>query len=268
MMDEAMLARLRELVEAGKAGGWQEVGAALDMGDIVLALRGDRGAIKAAVEVTGLSAATLWRRAKLAEHRAEIEAAKPANLTEALKLVKALEAAAGEEEVEEAKPKRGRPKRDPLEVLKEQLHATASKLAMSGAVPVEEAVAIVREVYEGVAVPSASPAKKPAKPEASPEEAELMGLIGKLMKKDREASTKPPANGPQGAVSQPPASTNSFTSETKNLDEPLDLTFGGPLRALVLRERWPEVEVRAGTFTKLKIEERRLYTDLKREGLW
>src|SRR5690348_15846455 len=98
--DEGLLDRLRELAEAGKAGGWQEVATALDMGDIVIAIRerGSRGDQKAAAKAAGMSVATLWCRAKLAEHRDLVERERPANLTEAFRLVKRAEA---EEEAEE-----------------------------------------------------------------------------------------------------------------------------------------------------------------------
>src|SRR3954447_8024976 len=109
-IDQATLERLRELAEAGKAGGWQEVLTALDIGDIVVRIRewGDRGDLKAAVEATGMSAPTLWRRAKLAGHRQVVERERPANLTEALRLVQKLEAGNKASDMEEGgEEKRG-----------------------------------------------------------------------------------------------------------------------------------------------------------------
>jgi hypothetical protein len=182
--------------------------------------------------VTGLSKVTLWRRGKLAGFRTEVEEAKPANLTEAFQLVQRWEAEAeaeAGEKVEEKPSKGGRPKADPAEVLIKKLLQSVAALAEMQAVPLKELLRAVSETY-GMNVPkptadlkpeapkaSAGATKKPAKPEPSPEEAELVGLIGEVMKKEREAasaSTKPPANGPQGTTPQPtkPA-MDSFTAE-------------------------------------------------------
>src|SRR5690348_4264216 len=146
-LDERMLERLRELAEAGKAGGWQEVATALDMGDIVVAIRerGSRGDQKAAAEAAGMSVATLWRRAKLAEHRDLIERERPANLTDAWRLVKRLEAEGkAEGEGGEEKPARGRRKRDPIDVARNLLCSAVADIARHGTMGEEEVVTIVR----------------------------------------------------------------------------------------------------------------------------
>src|SRR4051794_31273777 len=109
------------------------------MGDIVVRIReqGARGDIKAAEQASGISRATLWRRAKLADHRDLIEHERPANVTEALRLVeRAKPDEPGPEEAADepaAKRKGGRPKRDLAEVLAERLRSTAASLASLGA---------------------------------------------------------------------------------------------------------------------------------------
>jgi hypothetical protein len=149
--DEGLLDRLRELAEAGKAGGWQEVATALDMGDIVIAIRerGSRGDQKAAAKAAGMSVATLWRRAKLAEHRDLIERERPANLTEAFRLVKRTEAEEKAEGGGEAgeKPTRGRRKRDPLEVLKDRLCSAVATIAQQRLLREVDVVLAVRGAY-------------------------------------------------------------------------------------------------------------------------
>jgi hypothetical protein len=293
VMDEATFERLRELVEAEKAGGWQEVVAALDMGDIVLALRGDRGALTRAIEVTGLSKTTLWRRGKLAEFRAEIEEAKPANLTEALRLVKKLEAeteaAGGENDTDAEKPnKGGRPKRDPLEVLKEQLHATASALARQQLMSEDDAIAIVRAAYLACRTLDETRAKFDADPKlaaaamdafkgasksppATPktesnEEKELVGLLREALKAEG-IETKPPASFNPGAKKPEPASAPEL--------EPVDTEtkrelVGGTTPCFVFIEGHHGIisshNYGFGLYSELTIEKGRLRTTQIKEG--
>jgi hypothetical protein len=222
-IDRATLEHLRELAEAGKAGGWQEVLTALDIGDIVVRIRerGDRGDLKAAVEATGMSAPTLWRRAKLAGHRDVVERERPANLTEALRLVQKLEAeakAGDEEQGDEPQPSRGgRPKRDPLEVLTEQLRNAAGLLARQDLMTEDDAVGIVREAYARTAgatvviaelaadpepeqaiveAPKASVPKSAveAEPEGGPE---LLDAVRKALRAEQNAKAEPPPAEPQ-----------------------------------------------------------------------